>query len=409
MAQAPAIFNVRTVRWIVGIAAVAFMAALFLSIYTEDMTGGQEAGPNPYSDSAIGHRAFVTFLKELDVPVVISRNQSLLDRVGGGVTVLLEPPSETDLEDMLWNFIGSGPVLLVLPKWRGMTDLENPRWVREVLLINADHVADVLNMVVADGQVIRPGEAVDWSSSVFSAVPAATVPQLITGPDITPLVEAPEGILLGVYESWAGEVYILSDPDILNNHGLGEAENALFVAELIDFLRGGDGGVVIDATLHGFTRSTNMWRSLFELPFLPVTLLGVALVLMVFWAGSVRFGAPRPAPRTMPPGKQGLIGNTARLLDFGGNFQVILKDYLTSSARRVAAGLHAPKGLDEVDLGPWFDRIAESRGIDQRFAHVQAEINALVSMPNTDMRRLFAAAQDIHRWKKEMLRGSRTD
>ena len=397
-------------RWLVGISAIAFFTAIFLSLYQDDVGGGSQAGPNPYSESAIGYRALVNFLQQLDVPVVVSRNQSLLDRVSSeGFNVILEPPSSIGFEDLIFDYLGGGPVLLVLPKWETIADHENPRWVREVEPVDVNRVAAILNMVVNDGQIIRPGQAVAWTSSVFSATPAATLPQLMTSSEMTPLVESNEGILLGFHESFGVDFYVLSDPDILNNHGLGEADNALFAAELTDLLRVGEGAVMIDATLHGFTRSTNLWRNLFEVPFLPITMLGLALILAIFWAGSVRFGAPLPTPKVLQPGKQGLIDNTARLLDFGGNFQIILTDYWAASTRRVATGLHAPKSIEGVDLGPWFDRIAEARGLDRRYAHLQAEINTLTSTSNAELRRLFAAAQDIHRWKKEMLRGSRTD
>ena len=401
------IFPRRTLIIIVSIAVVSFVAMVLLSILSGDQEGGYQAGAHPYSDSALGYRGLVSFLEARDVPVMVSRNQSLFQRMDGkGLQIILEPPYSFGFGEAALNFLGSGPVLLVLPKWIGTADANKPRWVSKVEPVSDVRAGAVLSSFLEDGEIVRPDTAVAWTYSEFAATPSLSRPQLIESNVLLPLIESDQGILLGQGSSYGDTFYVLADPDIMNNHGLGDGQNAALVAEMLDLLRNYDGTVVIDATLHGYTRSTNLWRTLFEMPLLPVTLLGLLAVALMFWAAVPRFGAPLAAPPRMKPGKQGLIENTAQLLDFGGFFPTTLEQYRAASVRQVAAALHAPSTLDEVDLRVWLDRIAESRGLSLRYIDLTIDIAGPLGTGAVDMRAALATARKIHRWKSEMLRGS---
>lgn len=92
--------------------------------------------------------------------------------------------------------------------------------------------------------------------------------------------------------------WVLSDPDLLNNHGLARGGNALRAIELIEGFAG-DGTVLIDYTNRFWLRPdlTEYGRSLSDLlryfapPFRWLWLAGLGFLVILLWRGGVR-GAP---------------------------------------------------------------------------------------------------------------------
>jgi hypothetical protein len=386
----------------IGVAVASFLGMLVLGMLAGDTTG-EMSGANPNSESAIGYRGLVTFLGELELPVMVNMNPSFYDRLDGSAfEILLEPPTPSDLGTMRLRFAGTGPVLVVLPKWRAQADPQKRRWIGQSEPLPADHVRMVMEALADNAEIIRP-QSLGALESVYDASPSLARPQLVKADGLSPLISSDQGVLLG-WLNMAGEaVYVLSDPDVLNNHGIDNGDNARLAAEMIDDMRDGR-TVVLDATLHGFTRSHTLWRILLEPPLLPVTLLGLGACAVLFWSAATRFGAPAAPPPRLARGKRGLIDNTAALLGFGGHLTVILDRYRTAALRQVASTLHAPGGLDIVDLQLWLDRVAEARGLDARVADLAPE--RTTGGPLGEGHALLAAAHRIYRWKTEMLRGS---
>jgi hypothetical protein len=398
-------FSRRTLVWLVAVGTASFLALMVISAIAGN-TSGDRAGANPYSESAIGYRGLVSFLENLEMPVLVSRDRGLTERLDpDALQILLEPASAGDLAPMLVTLTGGGPVLVVLPKWRGNPDPKKPTWLSSVLLLDRKVVEGIAPALTADLKLVRP-KALTKVYGPYGLAPTVPKPQLFKSEKITPVVHTDQGILLGRVDAYGTVIYVLSDPDILNNHGLPNGANARLAAAIIADVSGG-GTVAIDATLQGFTRSPSQWRSLFERPLLPVTLLALATVGLLFWTASTRFGAPLPVPPRMASGKEGLIDNTAQLLDFGGHFGVLLERYRASAIREVTAALHAPAGLDQIDLARWLDRIAHARGLDTTFADLVSDRAAAGKAVHG--RDMLSSARRIHRWKTEMLRGSIAD
>lgn len=403
--QAPSGFSRRALFWLVLVGAASFLALIVISALAGNSSGGR-AGANPYSDSAIGYRGLVGFLENLEMPVLISRDRGIAGKLDRhALQVLLEPASTVDLVKTAAALAGGGEVLLVLPKWRGQSNLQKPAWVESVQMLDSKLVQSIVLPAVPDAEIVRP-LALHTVSGPYQTAPAVARPQLVKSARLTRIVGTDQGILLGRVEAYGTTVYVLSDPDILNNHGLGKGHNARLVAGIVEDVRNG-GAVVIDATVNGFTRSPSQWRSLFELPLLPVTLLGLCACGLLFWAAGTRFGAPVPLPPRLAPGKRGLIDNTAQLLDFGGHFGVLLERYRASAIRQVAAALHAPAGLGPQELGRWLDRVAGARAID--ITHAELVPDRASAGKTVDGRDMLSSARRIHRWKTEMLRGSIPD
>ena len=85
-------------------------------------------------------------------------------------------------------------------------------------------------------------------------------------------------------------IYILSDPDLINTHGLKDLGTMQTGFAIVGALKAGDGPVMFDATLNGFARERSILRLLFDPPFLAVTLCLFAAAALAGFQAFVRFG-----------------------------------------------------------------------------------------------------------------------
>src|SRR4030095_12375331 len=141
-------------------------------------------------------------------------------------------------------------------------------------------------------------------------------------------------------------VLVLADPDVISNHGLARDGNAALAVGLIKRLRGPNGTVVFDETIHGYTGSAeNPSSLLFRFPFVIATVQGLIAVALLLWATLARFGAPQSVPPPLTAGRAGLLQNMAKLIEFTGHRQVMVRRYVEETLRHVARQLHAPRPL----------------------------------------------------------------
>ncbi len=435
------------------------------------------AGPDGYSRSYVGHAAFIALLRELDIPVVVSRSPPETRPLGSAVLVIAEPrPWEGDaaarrLRDLLRA--GARAVLLVLPKWEEAPDPARPTWVRGVAPFHPEDVAMVLAEAGIDGrEVVRlaegaapageralPAEAPEppdppkkpptFDLGPYRSAPVLAHPRLLRvgAGSARPIIAASEGALLvevvgprrtgggdprrretgargigapphrsplpaGEREKGTGTILVLADPDLISTHGLRKGENAALAVEIIERLRGPDGVVVIDETVHGHEVEASIWRELFDFPLVLAVVQAAFAAGALLFAGLRRFGSPLPPPPAMAAGKEGLIQNTADLQRFAGHSAHALKRYLASALREVGEALHAPAGLGEVERREWLDRVAEARGLEVRLPDlVSGAGGAKAAGPSAGAgaplsgHAIVGVARRIHRWRREMLHG----
>src|SRR5262249_38555348 len=160
---------------------------------------------------------------------------------------------------------------------------------------------------------------------------------------------------LGEVRRGSRRLWVLSDPDVLSNHGLGPdgKRNAAFAVMLINKLRG-SGPAVFDETVHGFAaQRAATWRFIFQFPYAIVTLHGVVAVALLLWATMGRFGPPEREVPPLAAGKQGLIDNVSRLMAYAGYQKMMLKRYVEATIQDAASQLHAPKGMTLRELATW--------------------------------------------------------
>src|SRR6202035_5219635 len=131
--------------------------------------------------------------------------------------------------------------------------------------------------------------------------------QMIEDGNLRPIIAGGGQMLVGERADRDRRIWILSDPDMLSNHGLLTGRNADFAIGLINALRPPQGGVVFDETVRGYrTPSANPLTLMFQFPFVTVTIQILAAAALLLWATMRRFGVPEPLPALLDSGKLGL-------------------------------------------------------------------------------------------------------
>jgi hypothetical protein len=400
-----ATFSSRTVIVLIAIGFLAFVGATYFMIY-EDTSGFHRAGTNAYSHSAIGHKAFVDILRRLEVPVIVSRDNSAEKADHSALIVIAEPRLSLLEDEAIEELLSAGTALLVLPKWNGRADRYNPGWADRVRPVSSARVEDILKRVATDGKIAHGGDEISWQPGPLGIVPTLSKPQLMKTTQLEPILASDQGMLIGELIHDNHRIWVLSDPDILSNHGIDDGDNAALTLAMIDELRSPDGAVIVDESIHGFRQRSNSWGPILELPFVVATILSLAAIIALMWAATERFGSPIAARRPTEAGKAGLIDNTASLLERSGYGAAILRRYLLVTLRDVGRRLHAPRRLDEAALIDWVDRVGEARGVKQRYGVIRRQAEAIAGSGGADSARLARAAQDLYRWKQEIVNGS---
>jgi hypothetical protein len=424
--------------WIVAAVATFAMSLYFMG----GKSSGDTVGPSTYSRSAIGYAGFAEVLQRLGIPVVKSRYGTLGKLAPGSVLVIAEPHPGSDTEATVRTLLQADTILLVLPKWTGPPSRQRSGWLGEAELLPPADPQWVLNLVAPGADVLQVDQTV-WTTNALNIEPSLQAPlQLMRGDRLRPLIGGADGMLLGEISSndksdsgnssngssknnnvWIltdplkplprstlgsrpRRILVLSDPDVIANHGLAQPGNAALDVAIIKRLLTGSGSVVFDETLHGFiSEPASPFLLLFRFPFVVATIQGAIAVALLLWATLGRFGAPQPAPPPLGAGRQPLLQNIAKLVEFTGHQEVMIKRYVLETVRDAARQLHAPRGLSTAALVAWLQRVGAARGIDVDCSAVIAQAERLADGRRRNPASLVRLAREIHRWRGEIVDG----
>ncbi|HUL09918.1 MAG TPA: DUF4350 domain-containing protein [Candidatus Acidoferrum sp.] len=408
MTAAPT-FAQRTILLLIGVGGLSFLCAVVLIVFGQDLLPTSTVQANAYSQSAIGHMAFVETLRALGIRVLVSRSDSAQKAGPGDLLIVAEPPAAKKDDQYLRSLLEADRVLLILPKWVASTDFNNRRWAREVYRLPPANADDILHIVASQGSTKAVQREIDWKPNRFGGEASLAQPQLMTADGLTPIIDSNLGVLLGEADNSYGRLWVLSDADLISNQGLKRGDNALIAVGMVQALLSAGGSVIVDEVIHGFRRERNVWRALLEFPIIIITINAFAAVAVLLWAATGRFGSPLPIDPPLKAGKTTLIGNAAGLLLFGGHAAEILGRYLAVTFADVARRVHAPAQLAGAALDPWLERIGKARGVGREPAQLRREAELATAPGSADERRLLHVARDLYRWKREMLHGSGDD
>ena len=402
------VFSPRLLIGWIAAAAATFACSLYFMGGGSDVSATDNVGPGSFSRSAIGHAGFAEVLKQLGIAVVKSQYDSLAKLGQASVLVVAEPRRGALPDADLRTLLNARTVLLVLPKWRGEPSDRHRGWITEAMPTAPADAQWALGLIGDRGEVVRVPPTTNFRINQLHAAPILAAPmQLVKGGRLRPLVAGADGVLVGEIRERDRRTLVLTDPDVIANHGLAEPGNAELAVALIALLRGAEGRVVFDETEHGFRKSpSSPLMLLFRFPFVAVTLQALIAVALLLWATVARFGAPQAAPPPLDAGKQGLIGNAAKLLEFAGHRQVMLERYVHATIRDVARQIHAPRGLSGDALIAWLQRIGRARAIGIDCADVLRRADAAGSEARLQT---TLVARDIYQWKRGILDGHSGD
>jgi len=397
--QGPA-FSPRTVLALVAVGVVAFAGLAILGAYAPELRARSDPGAHALSSSAVGFRGATIMLKALGTPVVVSRTP--LKGRGSDALVVLTPTARTQTRD-LEAFDDAATVLIVLPKWQAAPDPQRPGYVRKAGLAQFERLRllavltpygahsflETRNGVVrtaltAGGSPYAPG----------TYLPLAPIDHLQTigGPDWDPALVDASGRMVLARSRKHPNVFVLAEPDLLNNQGLARLENARAGMAVLQTL--GVDGVSFDVTLNGFVRTRSLGRLALEPPWLAATLCAVAAGLLMGLHGLARFGPARRAGRAIALGSRALVDSSAGLVRMARKEAKLAPRYVELSKARVrrAAGTARAGAADDG----WMNDLARRRGLEPP-ATLYAEAARVRTRDD-----LLALARRLHRWTREM-------
>lgn len=342
--------------------------------------------------SILGSQGLVAWLNDSGVPVETAspyvnrsatdlslRIQPLLDsNLYAEDSELIGSPARQSLQDLdAWvmeDNLRTLPTLTILPKWRG--GAMDSRTVHQNLLIGPVELRQLVAQVRRELRVIRAPGVVEAKPDMGEPLRIALFqPQLFArdslGSECVEKVGLPQGALIVdcLPDGDRKRHLLLSDPDLMNNHGLAIAENARFARLWLADLQADLGGMPIyldrlnrvsvegpDAVAQA--PQTIGFPPLLRWPLPIFWALGMALLLLAFWRGARRFGPPLPEDSgAVEPSKTAAIDAKARLLRLSGDDGRMVADYVRARMLALAAGVYGPPGANEAGVARLLDRL----------------------------------------------------
>jgi len=398
-------FRVLTVAVLIAVGVTAFVAMLVLGAYAPDMRSGHNGGTHALSNGATGFRALYELAEATGRNPRIVRNSHEFDTED----LLVASPDRgaTDISAALAGR-AARPTLFILPKWDTVNDSAHPGWVRGLGLIDVSEPIGVLARGInfdirryrSDGSALRTS---DLPPEIHFTAPRTI--QAITGVTLgndqsnevlplRPLVsDAHGGILLAQLGN--RKLFVLADPDLLNNLGMRDPAQAAAALALLDWLNSSEAqGIAFDVSFNGLGHSNSPLKLLFEPPFVALTLGIAAALLLTGWHALARFGAARPSVRAIAFGKTALVDNSAALMRkarresrMGGRYAAMIRD-------RAARAFGAPARLQGDALDAYLDELRRP----ERFTTLRQRAEDA-----RDRIEMLHAAQALHAWQADKM------
>lgn len=389
-------FNRKTMLWITAVGVLAFIAMLVLGAYAPDLRSGKNGGAHALSNASVGFSGLVKLADATGRNPYIVRSLDELE--SEDLAVVTPEDAGTDLTKFLQRR-GQRLTLIVLPKWMTSRDPVKPGWVE----------VDGLIYKGAPEGVLAP----DWQLKVerhkrAGLEPLLTVPegapkdlqflapavmQTISGDKLEAVITDQQGrVVLGKYAE--RPLYVLADPDLLNNHGMADEHQAAAAMALLDYLNSTDStGIMFDVTANGFGRSRSPLKLAFDPPFLAVTLTIFIAMLLAAIQAAIRFGSPSRPERAIAFGKAALVDNSAGLIRKAGREANLGPRYVDVIRDRAAALFRLPPTLSPEAL----DQRLEAMNPRRSFAELANLTEAARSRDE-----LLTRSQSLHQWVEEV-------
>lgn len=256
------------------------------------------------------------------------------------------------------------PTLVVLPKWRsGMRALG---MAHQDLLIPELEINRLLTQMGLDDARVRTDpqgfrhQSMRFRDAEYDV--ALMHPQtIVAGARCTPIIGTARNMLLGNCRGRGKVTFrLLTDPDLLNNHGLAHGQNGQMALAIV---RDHDlsATTVVDLSLRDMLLDRDpftahyerRWEDLarmFSWPFTMIWISFFALGALVLWRAIVRYGATRRVYEDEPQAARTVsIAAKARLLRLANHDEALLKSHIRARLQTLAADLLGPHRRGTAD------------------------------------------------------------
>jgi hypothetical protein len=396
-------FRTRTVLLIIGVAVIAFAGFLLLIAFAPEFRSGHDGRGHALSTSGNGYAGLVELTDAIGSHSLIVRNTTDL---GSSDLVIVTPELDTDGADLVRLLAAreDHPTLVVLPKWMTRPMPEDREWSLKVAMIWPEGVTSALGKIAPGMKVEQtPFAKHPVESSLATPRLARSIvgpqkeQQRLTGAFVPILLDRDGRVVMGKLEG--RPVYVLAEPDLLNNQGLADPWTARQGWQIVDDLATTN-EIAFDLTLNGFAKKAGKepLRLVFQPPFLPVTLCIVAAALLAGLHGAVRFGAPIATGRAIAMGKRTLVDNAAMLFRAARKEHRVGAAYAALTRDLTAQATHAPARLSGEALDHYLDQSGREAG-DLPYATLAWRAEAA-----EDRDQLLGAARALYRWRRNRTR-----
>jgi len=401
-------FNPRLIAAVVAIGVVAFVALWALIALGPQLSNGNDGGGHALSKSAPGYAGIVDLSERAGADVSLWRSVTGEGYEDYEWLLVLTPTHRTKASEIaeILDARGGDKALVVLPKWatgRLPGQDVKPGWVGTGFPVTPD--GDLLptghfGEVTVEAATTKPQRiAAEVAGQRFALDLPADV-QTVEGAQLETLIAGPNGgAVLARLED--RDLYILADPDLINNLAFASREKAAGAAMLVDAVAedAAIDALAFDVTLNGFGGQRSLLRFAFVPPFIGITLCLIAAGLLALWQAWMRFGPALRPQRAIPVSKAALIANSADLIKQARRELDGADAYVTSQRSAIARRLHAPAGLDAQETDAWIDKHMRPGG--ELFSALARRL------PLARNRHEFLAdAQALHAIRKDLLRDS---
>jgi hypothetical protein len=401
-------FNPRLIAAVVIVGVIGFIAMWALIALGPQLSAGNNGQGHALSRSVAGYAGIIDLAERSDMWVDVRRElveSTPMAEDEGRTLLVLTPEHDSDPKEIeaLVKAHGDEPVLLVFPKWQlsahetrkgwaggGFTNLASANlvpikhWVGGVKVVSAAlGKSSRVEFSERGDFILAPG---DWQ-----AVKPGTGRAMLTLP-------GGEALLA---RSFSSNLYVLADPDLINNFAFASRDGARAALAVLDAVAedADAGGIAFDVTLNGLGSSSSFLRLAFVPPFIGITLCLIAAGILALWQAAVRFGPPRSLARAIPISKLALIESSAELVGQTQRESDAAAPWLRGQREALARGLHAPPGLAGEALDQWIDRRRRGGGDSDTFAALARRL--LLARTNDE---LLGTAQQLHAIRKDLLR-----
>lgn len=382
----------------------SFLLSLYFSFGSTSKEKDFEKSKSPSSYNACGYHALETFLKENDWKV---RNSKTFRNRNEGFIILNEPKYESIENENLLTSYSNSKVLFIPAKYNCIDEKGSEKKIEKTELIAARDFNNTIEESFSSTVLTRI-RSFNTSYNQFSInnFRINNPVQLIQSYDIEPYISSPQGILLG--KSKTNESFwILSDPDLLNNHGLDNGDNAKLVLEILDLIAGNNKEVTFISKLSKKDNKTNILNGLFVFPGFIMFIFMLFLFAIALWSSLQSFNFDSPKNRAYQFHKQRIIANTAQLLT-ENNFSTaeIGKRYFEIMLQYAVEQLYIPKGLTRQEKIQWLNKFKVVRELGYNYTDIENSLKTLKN-DNLSKSKLITILTKLHQLNQSLIYGFR--